>query len=245
MNRTDDPHLDVGAYVLHALPADEEAAFENHLAGCTSCRLEAEQLSGAAVRLGASETSAPPADLRRRVLDRIGTVRQDRPGPVASRRRRERRLWPALAASLAAAAALGGVAWWQSSEADTAREQSALALAETGRLADVLTAPDATITTSKLEYGGNAAVVASRGQDRSAFIASQLPPLAGDRVYELWYADSGWYRPAGLLPATGGRQSRVLDGRLSGATAVCITVEPAGGSPRPTTDILAFISLPA
>ncbi|MGW0816569.1 anti-sigma factor [Streptomyces viridiviolaceus] len=247
MNRTDDPHLDVGAYVLHALPADEEAAFENHLSSCAPCRLEVGRLSEATGRLGAAETSPPSADLRRRVLDQIGTVRQDRSDVSVSRRsrRRERSLGLALAACLAAAAALGGVAWWQSSEADTAREEASEARAGAVRLADVLTAPDATISAEKLEYGGTASVVASRGQGRAAFIASALPPLSGDQVYQLWYAESGQYRAAGLLSATGGRQASVLDGRLGGATAVCVTVEPAGGSVQPTTDPIGIISVPA
>jgi hypothetical protein len=32
MTRDNDPHLAVGAYVLHALHPGEEAALENHLA---------------------------------------------------------------------------------------------------------------------------------------------------------------------------------------------------------------------
>lgn len=245
MNLTDDPHLAVGAYVLHALPTGEETDFEKHLAVCGPCRLEVDQLSSAAVRLGAAETSTPSADLRRRVLDQIVTVRQDR--SVTGRSRRGRRRWslkPALAASVAAAAALGGVAWWQSSEADTAREQSAQDRAEYRQLADVLAAPDATISSQELAGGGTASVVASRAQGRSALIASRLPQLTGDRVYELWYAESGRYRPAGLLSPTSGREAYVLDGRLDGATAVCITVEPVGGSTQPTTDPVGFISVP-
>lgn len=246
MNLADDPHLDVGAYALHALPAEEAAAFEKHLAGCAPCRLEVERLSGTAVRLGTVATRAPSADLRRRVLDQIVTVRQDRSAAVASRSRpRQRSLRLALAASVAAAAALGGVAWWQSSEADTAREQSAQARAGYRELADVLTAPDATISTEELARGGTASVVASRARGRAAFVAAGLPPLTGDRVYQLWYAESGQYRPAGLLSATGGRQAHVLDGRLDGATAVCLTVEPAGGSRRPTTDPVGVVSVPA
>ncbi|MFF3850607.1 anti-sigma factor domain-containing protein [Streptomyces sp. NPDC002328] len=246
MNRIDDdPHLDVGAYVLHALPPDEEAAFENHLAGCDACRQEVEQLSRAAVELGAAESSPPPAELRRRVLDQIAAVRQDRSPVPASRIRRQRILRLALAASVAAAAALGGVAWWQNSQADTAREQSARARAGYRQLAGVLTAPDATITTGDLTHGGTASVVASRARGRAAFVATGLPPLTGDRVYQLWYAGSGGFRPAGLLPSAGGRQTRVLDGPLAGATAVGITVEPAGGSPQPTTAPLGVISIAA
>jgi hypothetical protein len=145
---------------------------------------------------------------------------------------------------VAAAVALGGVAWWQSSEADTAREQAAQERAEYRQLADVLTAPDATISGKELTGGGTASVVASRARGRSALIASGLPQLTGDRVYELWYAESRRYRPAGLLSSAGGREAYVLDGRLEGATAVCITVEPAGGSAQPTTDPIGFISVP-
>ncbi|MCT9140128.1 anti-sigma factor [Streptomyces violarus] len=247
MNLTDDPHLDAGAYVLHALPAEEESAFAKHLAGCAPCRAEVAQLSGAAVEMGAAETSAPSADMRRRVLDRIAAVPQDRSVAAESRRRRRRQrgLRLALAAALAAAAALGGIAWWQSSEADNAREQSAEEHAEYRQLADVVTAPDATISTMELAQGGTASVVASRAENRSAVFASGLPTLTDERVYQLWYAESGQFRPAGLLSTAGGGHAEVLEGRLGGATAVCLTVEPAGGSRQPTTHPVGVISVPA
>ncbi|PZT68254.1 hypothetical protein DN402_08135 [Streptomyces sp. SW4] len=250
MNHTDagtDAHLDVGAYVLHALPADEEAAFENHLAGCADCRREADELSTAAARLVVADVRAPSEDVRRRVLERIATVRQDRPVAVVARRhrRRQRTLRLATAASLAAAAALGGVAWWQHTEADDARQRAAAATAETRALSGVLAAPDAAVRTGALSGGGTASVVASRAEGRAAFVAAGLPPLGDGRVYELWYAESGRYRPAGLLGAVDGRGTRVLDGPMGGATAVCVTVEPAGGSPRPTSDPLVYVSLPA
>ncbi|MFB7930786.1 MULTISPECIES: anti-sigma factor domain-containing protein [Streptomyces] len=247
MNLTDDPHLAVGAYVLHALPAGERAAFEEHLADCASCRAEVDQASGAAVAMGATETSTPPADLRRRVLERIAAVPQDRTVAAQARRRRrgQRALRLALAASLAAAAALGGIAWWQSSEADSAREEAAQDRAGYRQLADVLAAPDATISTGELARGGTASVIASRAQGQSAFIASGLPPLTDDQVYQLWYARPGQFRPAGLVSGSGGRQAYVLDGRLGGATAVCVTVEPSGGSRQPTTDPVGVISVPA
>ncbi|WP_449488584.1 anti-sigma factor domain-containing protein [Streptomyces purpurascens] len=43
--------------------------------------------------------------------------------------------------------------------------------------------------------------------------ASRLPPLADDRVYQLWYARSGQFRPAGLLSTADGGHADVLDGR--------------------------------
>ncbi|MFI2372209.1 anti-sigma factor domain-containing protein [Streptomyces sp. NPDC018833] len=243
----DDPHLAIGAYVLHALPDAEEAAFENHLAGCASCRREADRLTPTTALLVAAESLTPPADLRRRVLAEIACVRQDRPSPGAPRRLRvpQQRLRFAVTACLAAAVALGGVAAWQHSGADIARLQLAEVRSGTAALADVLAAPDGTISTEDLSDGATASVVASRSQGRAALIASGLPSLTGGKVYELWYAESGRYRPAGLLPAAGGRQSDILVGPLKEATAVCITVEPVGGSAQPTTDPMACIRVPA
>ncbi|MFG3658619.1 anti-sigma factor domain-containing protein [Streptomyces sp. NPDC047706] len=247
MNRLDDPHVDIGAFVLHALPADEEAAFENHLASCDSCRREADQLSWTVGELAGAESRAPSADVRRRVLEQIGTVRQDGPAEAVSRRhrRRQRILVLALAVSVAAALALGGVAWWQHSEADTARGQVADARAGTTELAEILAAPDVTITTGDLARGGTASVIASRSRDQAVFVVSGLPPLTGDQVYELWYAEGERIWSAGEMSAAGGSQTCVMEGALAGATSVGITVEPTGGSPRPTSDPLGVIRVPA
>ncbi|XKK60792.1 anti-sigma factor [Streptomyces sp. ARC32] len=264
MNTGEDPHLDVGAYVLHALPPDEAAAFEKHLANCAACRREVEELSGTAALLGAAEARTPSPELRDRVLGLIAGVRQERGSlrePLGARtrqgapgrtggaeeqryRRRARRLGLALAASVAAAAALGGATWWQHSEADSARREAAAAHAAGQELADVLAAPDATISTAELPHDATASVIASRAQEQAAFVASGLPPLDGGRVYELWYEEAGAFRPAGLLAGTGGRQAHILEGPLEGATAVGITVEPSGGSPQPTTDPLGVLSIP-
>ncbi|MFD0053924.1 anti-sigma factor [Streptomyces sp. NPDC127168] len=254
-----DPHLDVGAYTLHALPPGEEAAFENHLASCPACREEAAELAATAALLAAAELRAPSPEVRRRVLAQIGTVRQEgrvapdrdlteteAEAPAARRRRRGQRvLGFALAASVAAAAALGGIAWWQHSEADTAREQVHEAQAGAEALASVLAASDATISTTTLTDGATASVVTSRGEGEAAFIAAGLPPLSGDQVYELWYGRGDEHWPAGLLPGTGGDVAHVMEGPLRKATAVGITVEPAGGSPQPTTKPLGVIALPA
>ncbi|MCF2129337.1 anti-sigma factor [Strepomyces sp. STD 3.1] len=252
-----DPHLDVGAYTLHALPPDEEAAFEHHLASCAACREEADALAATAALLAAGQLRAPSPEVRRRVLAQIGTVPQERDvapdrdleqaAALAARRRRrgQRALAFALAASVAAAAALGGIAWWQHSEADTAREQIREAEAGAEALAGVLAASDATISTTTLSDGATASVVTSRSEGEAAFIAAGLPPLSGDQVYELWYGRGDEHWPAGLLPGTGGDVAHVMEGPLSKATAVGITVEPAGGSPQPTTKPLGVIALPA
>ncbi|MET9111825.1 anti-sigma factor [Streptomyces zhihengii] len=242
-----DPHLAAAAYVLHALPPAEEAAFENHLAGCAQCRRDVAEFRSTTVRMAEAEATPAPPRLRGRVLDAVARTPQDRTR-TAPRRRRAVRL--ALAASLAAAAALGGIAVWQHGRADDARQQAVTAREQAhaagAALAGVLTAPDATIHTATLPDGASAAVVVSREQGSSAFTARDLPALSGGKVYELWYAaPAGDLRPAGLLPGTGDRAARVLDAPLGDAVAVGITVEPAGGSAQPTTEPLGIIPIDA
>ncbi|MGW3666685.1 anti-sigma factor [Streptomyces sp. NPDC005141] len=244
MNAAEDPHQSVGAYVLHALPAAEEASFENHLAGCAACREEVAELSAVTLRLASDQDATPSPELRRHVLDRIAHTRQERlPGRVPVRRRALRLV---LAACLVLAAALGGLAAWQHTQADDARTEVAHAQARASALTDILTARDATISTRKLPDGADISVVASRTQGRAAFIASDLPRLGDDQVYELWYAaKSGDLRPAGLLPGSGGAHAQVLQGSLDDVSAVGITAEPAGGSRQPTSEPLGIVTVPA
>jgi hypothetical protein len=245
MTSAEDFHQAVGAYVLHALPPAEEAAFENHLAGCERCRQEDAALREATAAWAAAHAIPVAPHVRARTLDAITRMAQDR-----SRRRPHtvgrRTLGLTLAASVAAVAALGGIAAWQHSQAEDARAQAAQARSTNWALTDVVSASDATLHTGELTGGATAAVVVSRDQARAVFTAQGLPTLTEDQVYELWYAaETGALRPAGLLPGTEEDAARVLAGPLAGAVAVGITVEPAGGSKQPTTEPLGVISLTA
>ncbi|MGW4051780.1 anti-sigma factor [Streptomyces sp. NPDC004779] len=251
----EDPHLGAAAYVLHALPPAEEAAFENHLAGCAACHQEVAEFERTAVRLASAETAPVPEDLRVRVMEQVSRTpqaprRHSTGSRGGSRPRGRRALLLALAASLAAAVTLGAVAAREHSAAEEARAQAAQAReqarTEGGTFADILTAPDATVHTGELTDGAKAAVVVSREQEEAAFTARGLPPLPGDKTYELWYADpAGDLRPAGLLHDSGDRVTHVLDAPLDDAIAVGITVEPAGGSAQPTTEPLGIIPIGA
>ncbi|MGW2911232.1 anti-sigma factor [Streptomyces asoensis] len=248
MTAEDDPHLDAGAYALHALTPADEAAFENHLAACEKCRQEVSGLLETAARLGASaqEVEVTP-QARYRVLLAVSRTRQDRV-LLRSHTRGRRFVRLALAASVAAALACGGVAAWQYRESDDARARAARAeqqISTAGAaVTDVLTAPDARVHTGELNGGAAAAVVVSASQARAVFAAHDLPVLRDGSVYELWYAaETGGLRPAGLMPGVSGSSSRVLEGSPVGSVAVGITVEPAGGSKQPTTKPLGIVPI--
>lgn len=74
-------HALTGAFVLDALDADEHEAFQAHLTVCEDCRDEVASLRLAADRLPGLSATAPPADLRDRVLGAIATVRPLPPLP--------------------------------------------------------------------------------------------------------------------------------------------------------------------
>src|SRR5688500_12449230 len=79
-----DVHALAGAYALDALPSDERAFFERHLAMCEACRNEVAELTETAARLGSAAAVAPPPALRDRVLAAANVTRQLPPEPEPS-----------------------------------------------------------------------------------------------------------------------------------------------------------------
>jgi anti-sigma-K factor RskA len=245
----DHMHAPTGAYALDALPDDERAAFERHLRSCAACAQEVKELKATAARLGTAVSAAPPDELKGRVLERIGTVRQlppDVQGGTGTSRTAAigRRHLPklVLAACVAAATAFGGAAAWQYQEARQAERRVEQARAEAADMARVLAAPDARTVTGDVKGGARAAVIVSRSEDSAVFLASGLPELPRNKTYQLWFADGGKMRPAGLLAHDGGL---LMEGDLGSAGGVGVTVEPSTGSAQPTTDPLTLLELPA
>jgi anti-sigma-K factor RskA len=81
--------------------------------------------------------------------------------------------------------------------------------------------------------GANATLLVSRSGE-AVLAARRLPPLASGTVYELWVIADGRARPAGLFRGSLATLTRPVP---QGAT-VAVSVEPAGGSSRPTGPLL-------
>ncbi|MEU4167914.1 anti-sigma factor [Streptomyces sp. NPDC026665] len=247
---TADLHTLTGAYALHALSDDERERFERHAADCEDCATEVRELSATAARLGLAVTASPGPALKDRVIRRITTVRQEPPRtlPLTVQRagvlRRYRPARWALAAALAAAASLGGTAVWQHERAQDAQEQARAAERRAAQVTAVLTAPDATSRTAKLADGASGTVVVSRSRDQAVFISSKMAKPPGGKVYQLWYDDAGTMRSAGLMDPDRTSETVLLKGAVDGASGMGITVEPAGGSPEPTSAPVALLGLP-
>jgi anti-sigma factor RsiW len=81
----------VCAYVRQALPANEAAALEAHVASCSHCRQELETLRPVAESFVAWPTDVlrPPASLQERLARRLAAETGDAPVPPPARQWRE------------------------------------------------------------------------------------------------------------------------------------------------------------
>ncbi|UAJ78609.1 anti-sigma factor [Leifsonia sp. ZF2019] len=162
------------------------------------------------------------------------------PGPAE---RAAQRRWfsrpMAIAAAAAAAVVLfvgGTVVGGVLSGTDSTQQQQASALAS------INAAPDAQRATAAVTGGGTATLVWSAKLGTSALIANDLPSLPKDKTYELWYIRDGEATPAGTMDAAAaGSTWKVLAGTMRAGDTVGVTVEPSGGSPRPTTTPIVAI----
>ena len=245
-----------GAYALNAVSADERAAYEALIAGSDESRNEATELQDTAVILGlAADPVTPPPALRASILAQIATTPQLDAAPAASEpvtiqsapaaiatpaTRRAQARWfqrPAVAiASIAAAVALvvGGIGvvteLGQPTQAPTASPMEQLTLASDKR-ETVVEIGDAT-----------ASLLWSHELGMSALAMDGAAEAPSGHVYQLWYIGEDGARDAGIMTESVDDGSwQLLDGEMHDGDAVGVTVEPAGGSPVPTTDPIVVI----
>ena len=217
-------------------------AIQEHLArNCDACqRSWTDALAIQALMLSQTPEVVPPARLKRRVMSSIGVQPHG---------------WTWLA-SLAASCMLVVALWFSlesrsvQAELSVARQDLAQATAERDRLEQAfrfLEEPQ----TRQVNFGQPQAApprgnVYLNPQMGVLLIAANLPPLTAAQTYEMWLIPKGPNpvpRPAGLFQsASSGATVHTLSGPfdLANIAAVAVTVEPAAGSPAPTsTPILA------
>jgi len=241
-------HILSGAYVCDALSEDERAAFEAHMVDCAQCVAEVRALREVAASMAVAVSKPPPASLKAAidaVIDVTGQVPSapdaaaggsGRPG-ARGLLRRMRAGW-AVAAALALFAA--GLAW---RTVDQQHQISALNV-QTTQMSQLLAAPDAYATRVPVTGGGSALVVDSRSRDEVAVTFAGLSQAPSGKTYQLWLiTPAGSARSVGLMQAAPPRPL-VVEG-LAGESKVGMTIEPAGGSAKPTTTPVMIAALDA
>jgi anti-sigma-K factor RskA len=231
--------IDVGTYVLGAMPDDEHERFAAHLPECPDCREEVARLQVAADAVALSTpVVGPPPQLRDRIMSVVRAEAEllRAAGAGADRVRAERRarrlrlpaslLRPLPLATLAcalAALALGIAALVGSGGGSVRMVTAAVHFADAPRAKAML----------RLASGG-------------ASLEIQGAPAPGPgKVYEVWLQRAGGApEPTSALFTVGasGNASVNVPGDLEGVRRVMVTAEPAGGSVRPTGAVVIVAS---
>lgn len=247
VTRATDIHTLSGAYALDALTEIERAAFARHVAQCEVCAIEVAELRETASRLGAAGTQTPPLRLRDAVLAEVSRTRQISAGPAeptGPANVRRWRLWTAAAVAAGIVAVGGGasVGLVQEGRLNDAREQVAALRAERLRISAVLAAPDLRVRTQAMPGGGRVSVAIAPSLDQAVVTLDELPAPSAQMAYQLWLIRGNSPASAGVLAPGQGSDVALVDS-LGSADTLGVTLEPAGGSPAPTTPVLAGVPL--
>jgi anti-sigma-K factor RskA len=255
VNPTPEPiHALTGAYILHALDADDQALFEAHLDVCDGCAREVEQLRRVTTRMSEASAQVPPDGLRERLLEAAAATPQEptttRPA-TSTPRRRAGAGWPGRLAAAAAVLLTFAVAGLGYLVADLSErlERSEVIAGQAARssqqLVQLLTAPDAELVTGAGEGDATGRALVSRDLGEAALVTTGLDPAPPGQTYQVWLIDDQvGATSAGLLEVDAdGSGTEGLSGELAGTVAIGVTIEPAGGSPQPTSEPLLAIEL--
>lgn len=244
-------------YALDALADGERRALEDHIAEAPAAERDAffERVRQSRETLALTFTAEeePPAGLLDRIMSRLpdasaGMDSAPRPAAdagnvdqlAAARQRREERRRPAgarrwlVGIAAAAAVALGGVGVG-SYFADL-----------NDPLNQVVRAGDLREASVAVAGGGTATLLISSSEDAAVVKMKDVPAPPEGKVYQMWLIPKDGSAPVsqGLMDAEALSKPAVVEG-ISSASALGITVEPAGGSESPTMPTVAAAPLGA
>jgi anti-sigma-K factor RskA len=242
-------------YVLGALEPDDEHRFRQHLDGCPVCEANVRELEAVVGELAYTVPPVDPPDTvwagirreirpeaaRRGPLPAPAAPAEARPGPAGGGR--GLRLLPGLAAAAAVLLIVVLSLWNLNLRDENAVYRDRVAALE--RATELVNDPNAALVSlddAPGPAGARATVIASSRQDRGVLLIENLPPLARDRVYELWGMPGGDVEKAQKALVfqplrRQGTQALLFEAPVQPGTVFAITEEPApDGSEKPTKD---------
>lgn len=260
----DGAYLTSGSAALNALPPDEAAEFQTFADEDDMVAAELAGFRETAALLGSVVAETPPASMRLAVMQLIANTRQLPPLTESGSGRhyaaaaevKEEPAAPANVSSLAVARerkSRQGMKWLMAVAAAAVIGVGTFFFVnqdEEPQLADPLATcvqndQSAKQFTATPESEGTSVVTLSTSCNAATFTVSGLDGLSPDQVYQLWvmkgaesarsvallHTDSnGWY-PSFTAPLE------------AGDTDMGISIEPAAGSPAPTTDPVVVVPI--
>lgn len=217
-------------YAVDALPVDEVAQVESHLAGCQECQMELDRYAASAAQL--VPDSPAPVAVWDRIVAEVGEEPVAPPVPLPERSLGSK-VWPAIA-GIAAALALvfGGILVSHRSldPAQALAQAAESAAQESNSIVSDFIVDDAAVAQLILTSDGRGFVVAADG----------LPALTDDRTYQLWVInEDGDVISAGVLGNDPEVTTFTWTGPVSG---FALTREVAGGVVSSEGDVVSVIT---
>jgi anti-sigma-K factor RskA len=237
-------------YVLGALPEDERRSFELYLAAHPERQAEIDELGAVAGLLAFSpQEQEPSPELRSRVMEVVEAEAEPRRVRRRSAFERVGNFLSVRNLALGAAALLVvGLLSWNVLLQGQIQDLQGQVTDERGQvqklqrqLADAQDQqPLQQTQTIKLEgtwadQGANAEV-ASIHKNQIILVAKNMPSVPEDRTCQIWVIKGDVPEPSGLFQPDGNMMATPITNSLSQGDVIAVTVEPAGGSERPTSD---------
>ncbi len=245
------------AYVLDALPEGDRRAFEEYLAAHPERQAEIDELGAVAGLLAFSPHELePPEELRDRVMAAVEAEAAPRPDRRPSLLARIGRFVGTRGLALGAAALLliGLLSWnlllqgqveelqgdVQSSQERAQNLQAQVVDAKNQQ--QLQQSPTIQLGGSWADQGANAEV-ASIDENQVILVAKNMPSVPDDRTCQIWVIKGDVPEPSGLFQPDGNMTATPITTPLNEADTIAVTVEPAGGSEQPTSDIVLSAEL--
>jgi len=242
------------AYALGAVAPEEGAHIEEHLGECLACwdHLSESQRAAALLAL-AVPLEEPHEDLRRRIIAQAQSEFTPDPSPTSRGWRLPRLV--VIGATAVALAAVGALSWslvetrHLHSDYDALQQQATVTgeRANTAsRLVSIMWHPDtesAEMAASGAAAGATAYYAWTRDGKLGAIVCRDLPDAPKGKVYQIWITCGPEPVNGGTFTAWQGECQHIVSlNCTSPLSNVDVSVEPEGGSPIPSNEIVLTAS---
>jgi anti-sigma-K factor RskA len=239
------------AYALGAVPPEEGAHIEEHLADCLACweHLSESQRAAALLAL-AVPLEEPRESLRQRIIAQARRESEPSPEPSPRPWRLPRLL--AVGATALVLAAVGALSWslvHLHNDYNDIQQQATVNEQQvnlTRNIVGLLMRPDVerqAMVTSGIAAGATAYYMWTRDAKLGAIVCHSLPDPPEGKVYQLWLSYDQGPVSGGTFTAWQEQCQHVVSLAGGWPTAVNVSVEPEGGSPSPSSEIVLSASL--
>jgi anti-sigma-K factor RskA len=243
------------AYVLGALPEEERLSFEDYLAAHPERQAEIDELGAVAGLLAFSpQEQEPSPELRSRVMEVVEAEAEPRRvrGRSTFAKVGDYLSVRSLALGAAALLVIGLLSWNVLLQSQVEVLQGRVQDAQ-GRVQDLQAqvenardqrqqSPTVELEGSWADQGANAKVVSIQ-ENQVILVARNMPSVPEDQTCQIWVINDDVPKPSGLFQPDRNITAAPITNSITNADVIAVTVEPAGGSKKPTSDPVLLADL--